>query len=61
VVIIRCKIMLKAEQLCAVYDGLVEMAKNGVILLPEGFELLNEVPPDEEIVVIKKGEHHGDV
>lgn len=54
-VIIRCKVMLKKEQFLVAYDGLVEMAKSGVILLPDSFELLNEVPPDEEVVVVRGG------
>ena len=55
-VVIRCNVMPKKEQFLVAYDGLVEMAKTGVILLPESFELLNEVPHDEEIVIVKKGE-----
>ena len=55
-IIIRCNALIRREQFYELYGAIVEMAKNGVILLPESCELLNEVPPDEEIAIIKKGE-----
>lgn len=55
-VIIRCNTLMKQEQFLKIYDGLVEMAKIGVILLPSYCELLNEVPPDTEVVVVKEKE-----
>ena len=56
-IIIRSKVKLKKEQFLIAYDGLVEMAKTGVILLPDIFELLNEVPPDTEVVLVKERSH----
>ena len=55
-VIIKCLALMKREQFYNLYAILVEMAKTGVILLPGYCELLNEVPHDEEIVIVKKGE-----
>lgn len=55
-VIIKCKFFMKNEQFAQTWENLHKMAQLGVILLPPGFELLNEVPPDEEIVVVKKKE-----
>lgn len=55
-IIIRCKAFIKNEQFDRLYRDLLMMAANGVILLPEPCELLNEVPPDEEIVIVKKKE-----
>lgn len=53
-VIIRCRALLPPEVLDKLHDNLVEMAKTGVILLPSSCELLNEVPPDTEVVVVKE-------
>lgn len=60
-IIIRCNALIKDEALAELWAAFQFMADRGVILLPASCELLNEVPPDEEIVVIKKGEQHGDV
>jgi len=56
VVIIKCMLMMKQEKQKELHDAIAEMAKTGVILLPAYCELLNEVPPDTEIVVIKEKE-----
>ena len=53
-VIIRCKALIKNEDLAELWAAIRYMADSGVILLPESCELLNEVAPDEEIVVVKK-------
>lgn len=55
-VIIKCETILPADSFATVWTQLVKMAVCGVILLPPGFTLLNEVPPDTEIVVIKQKE-----
>ena len=55
-VIIKCMLMMKQEKQKELHDAIAEMAKTGVILLPAYCELLNEVPPDTEIVVIKEKE-----
>lgn len=57
-VIIKCNIHLKADEFTKTWEGLVEMADSGVILLPPGMELLNEVPADSDIIVIKEDEAH---
>lgn len=54
-VIIKCNSMLKAAEHDWMWRRLVNMSKSGVILLPPGFELLNEVPADADIVVVKEG------
>ena len=51
-VIIRCNLFVKAEGMAKLHAELVRQADTGVILLPCGFELLNEVPADEEIAVV---------
>lgn len=59
-VVIGCKVLMRTEDFRAMHSALVKMAKTGVILLPSGFELLNEVPADEEVVVVRKGEGAND-
>ena len=54
-VIIKCNIHLKADEFTKTWEGLVEMADSGVILLPPGMELLNEVPADSGIIITKEG------
>lgn len=51
-VIIKCDAFIEHEHLLKLYDEILEMAENGVILLPPHCSLLNEVPADEDIVVI---------
>ena len=53
-VIIKCNIHIKRDEFLALHTGLTEMAKTGVILLPAYCELLNEVPPDTEVAVVKE-------
>ena len=56
-VVIKCHALLTRGQFRELHDDLVEMAKTGVVLLPPGCELLNEVPPDTEVIVVgEKGE-----
>lgn len=59
-IIIGCKAFIKPEQFVDLYTGLVGMAERGVILLPNCCELLNEVPADEDVVVVRKGEGAND-
>jgi len=53
-VIIKVNARLKATQAQAVVEGIHAQAGNGVIVLPNFCELLNEVPEDEEIKVIQQ-------
>lgn len=55
-VIIKCNQILKDGQFANTWKSLCRMAAAGVILLPPGFELLNEVPADTEVVVVKNKE-----
>jgi hypothetical protein len=55
-VIIKCNHLLKDKQFLETWKSLCRMAAVGVILLPPGFELLNEVPADAEVVVVKAKE-----
>jgi hypothetical protein len=55
-VIIKCNALLPADDFINLWRGFVEMAETGVLLLPYGCDLLNEVPPDTEVVVVKPGE-----
>lgn len=52
--IIRVNKSLKAEAAYSLHQVLKEQAKDGVIILPAFCELLNEVPADEEIKVIRQ-------
>ena len=54
-VIIRCNIDMTGDQFLKIHAGLVEMAKMGVILLPQFCELLKEVPPDEGVMIVREG------
>lgn len=53
-VIIRCNVPLKKDVLQRMREAFVAMAKDGVILLPDFCELVNEVPPDTDIVVVSE-------
>lgn len=55
-VIIKCNQLLKPKEFVEAWETLCNMKAAGVILLPPGFELLNEVPPDSEIVMVKRKE-----
>jgi hypothetical protein len=55
-VIIKCNQILKDTQFAKAWESLYRMKELGVILLPPGFELLNEVPADAEVVVVKDKE-----
>ena len=55
-VIIKCTVMMRQAEQKQLHAAIAEMAKTGVILLPAYCELLNEVPPDTEVVVIKEKE-----
>lgn len=52
-IIIKCNEFLNDKQFAKSWENLYKMAQLGVVLLPPGWELLNEVPPDTEIVVVK--------
>ena len=51
-VIIKCSCFIRHDELRRLWADFVEMKKEGVIVLPVGCELVNEVPPNPEIVVI---------
>jgi hypothetical protein len=54
-VVIRINAYLPDEQYARLVVGINQQAKyNGVITLPPYCELLNEVPPDEEIMVVQQ-------
>ena len=55
-IIIKCNALLSDEQFAKAWENLYRMAELGVVLLPPGWELLNEVPADTEIVVAKDKE-----
>lgn len=42
------------DALCKIEENLRRQAKTGVVVLPPGIDLLNEVPPDEEIMVVQQ-------
>lgn len=58
-IIIQCECFLSAECFTKTWEGLVAMAKTGVMLLPPSFTLVNEVPPDTEVVVVREKERAG--
>lgn len=58
-VIIKCNVLLSSGDFVKTWRGLLEMAETGVILLPPGCDLLNEVPPDTEICMVKPGDKCG--
>lgn len=45
---------MSIEDYATLLESLQLQAKNGVVLLPPGLELLNKVPPDEEITVVQQ-------
>lgn len=55
-IVIRCNVLMKEEGLEQLHEDFVTMLSSGVILLPAFCELLNEVPPDDEVVVVGKKE-----
>lgn len=55
-VIIRCNSLMRRDNFFELHADLVNMARTGVILLPDCCELLNEVPADTEVVVVKNEE-----
>lgn len=58
-VIIKCNTFISSVEFTKLWEGFVKMAKTGVILLPLGCDLLNEVPPDTEICMVKPGDKCG--
>lgn len=54
-VILRCNVHVKKDKFAQLYEELVAMYERGVILLPPSVELLNEVPPDTQVVVVSRG------
>lgn len=55
-IIIQCECLMSAECFTKAWEGLVAMAKTGVMLLPPGCTLVNEVPPDTDVVVVREKE-----
>lgn len=55
-VIIKCNFNARGETLQALWEDFCTMASKGVIVLPCFCELVNEVPADSEVVVIKSKE-----
>lgn len=53
-IIIQCEHFMTAECFTKTWEGLVAMAKTGVVLLPIGCTLVNEVHPDTEVVVVRE-------
>lgn len=53
-VIIKVNKSLKAEAAYSLHQVLKEQAKDGVVILPVFCELLNEVPADEGIQIIRQ-------
>lgn len=59
-VVVKCP-MLPPHRYDDLLRSLTAQAKNGVILLPVGCELVNEVPADEEIKVVQQTTEGPDV
>ena len=59
-IVIKCNTNVNAKSLVELWESFVTMAKTeGIILLPPFCELLNEVPNDPDVVVVKdKEESH---
>lgn len=55
-VIIKCNINLRTDDFNTLCRSIKTMADTGVILLPSFCDLVNKVPADTEVVVIKEGE-----
>ena len=55
-IIIQCELLLNSKDFSALWESIARMAVTGVVLLPPGCTLVNEVPPDTEVVVVKKKE-----
>ena len=51
-IIIRCNSRVDGKALASLWEGCVNMAKTGVILLPPFCELLNEVPDDPDVIIV---------
>ena len=55
-VIIKLNAVVNGEDFVTIMQGIQNQAKTGVILLPSFCDLLNEVPADEEIQIIRQDE-----
>ena len=56
-IVIRCNRNISAKDHVALWESFVTMAKTeGVVLLPPFCELLNEVPNDPDVVVVRDKE-----
>ena len=52
-IIIQCSLLLNSKDFSALWESIARMAATGVVLLPPGCRLVNEVPPDTEVVVVR--------
>ena len=55
-IVIRCNSRIDGKALAAFWESCVNMAKTGVIVLPPFCELLNEVPDDPDVIVVRDKE-----
>lgn len=53
-IIVKCNYLLDTASHDKLWRHLVSMAESGVIVLTPGLELLNEVPADAEISIVKE-------
>ena len=53
-VIIKCNAALSGEDFVNIMQGIQNQAATGIVMLPCFCELLNEVPADEEIQIIRQ-------
>lgn len=52
VVVIKCNLLLKPEELYEAREAIKEQAAAGIVFLPPGFELVGEVPPGTDFQII---------
>ena len=59
-IVIKCNTNISAKDHALLWESFVRMAETGVILLPPFCDLLNEVPDDPDVVVVRDKEpEHG--
>lgn len=52
VVVIKCNLLLKPEELYEAREAIKEQAAAGTVFLPPGFEVVGEVPPGADLQII---------
>lgn len=55
-IVIKCEYVLRAKDYDSVLDDLHEQAKNGIVLLPQGFDLVGASTPFKILGINEKQE-----